>query len=65
MEKLTPREVIVLDLVKEGRENPEIADMIFVSVHTVKAHISSIIRKLEVRNRTHLVYIALKSGLID
>ena len=65
MESLTQREAMVLDYLKQGYENHEIAEKIFVSTHTVKVHVSSIIRKMEARNRTHLVYIAMKRGLID
>jgi len=65
MEALTGRENEVLDLMKNGYDNNEIANIVFVSKHTVKAHISSILRKTETKNRTHLVYVALKSGLIN
>jgi len=65
MIKLTQRENDILDLMFEGYDNTEIADMIFVSRHTVKAHISAILRKLEAKNRTNAVYIALKTNLIE
>jgi DNA-binding NarL/FixJ family response regulator len=64
MEKLTEKERNVLQLVTQGCENNEIAEKIFVSIHTIKAHIGSIIRKTSARNRTHLVYLAMKNGLI-
>ena len=64
-EQLTEREIVTLSYLAEGYENREIAETIFVSTHTVKAHVSSILKKLKARNRTHAVYIALKRGIID
>ncbi len=64
-EQLTEREILTLSYLADGYENREIAETIFVSTHTVKAHVSSILKKLKARNRTHAVYIALKRGLID
>lgn len=64
-EQLTEREIVTLSYLADGYENREIAETIFVSTHTVKAHVSSILKKLKARNRTHAVYIALKRGLID
>ncbi|MFI3300688.1 MAG: LuxR C-terminal-related transcriptional regulator [Candidatus Gastranaerophilales bacterium] len=60
MKRLTEREKTILNLMKDGFENNKIAEMIYVSKHTVKAHISSIIKKLEAKNRTNAVYIAAK-----
>ncbi len=65
MKKLTETENAVLNLVKYGYENHEIAAQMFISNHTVKAHISSILTKVEARNRTQLVYFAMKANLID
>ncbi|MBS5802804.1 MAG: response regulator transcription factor [Brachyspira sp.] len=62
---LTDREIITLQYLAKGYENKEIADTIFVSTHTVKAHVSAILRKLNARNRTHAVYIAMKLKIID
>jgi DNA-binding CsgD family transcriptional regulator len=50
--RLSPRELQVLELVRSGRTNGEIADALQVSVHTVKFHLASIYRKLGVSNRT-------------
>ena len=61
---LTEREENILYLLTEGYENGEIADAIGVSPHTVKAHISVILKKLDAKNRTHAVYKALKEGVI-
>lgn len=65
MEKLTKREVAVLRLITLGYDNSQISKIIFISIHTVKAHISSIIRKLNAKNRTNAVYIAIKNHLLD
>ena len=65
MERLTEREKYILDLLKDGYGNGEIAKLAFISRHTVKAHISSILRKIQAKNRTNAIYIALKTGLID
>lgn len=65
MEKLTDREMTILKLITLGYDNKQISKNIFISIHTVKAHISSIIRKLCARNRTNAVYIALKNHLLD
>ncbi len=65
MEKLTKREVAILRLITQGYGNIQISKSIFVSTHTVKAHISSIIRKLNAKNRTNAVYIAIKNHLLD
>lgn len=65
MENLTEREIAVLKLIMLGYPNSQISKMIFISTHTVKAHIASIMRKLNAKNRTNAVYIALKNNLVD
>ena len=59
MKKLTAREVEVFDLMCLGYSNQEIAKILFVSAHTIKAHVSSIIYKIEAKNRTHAIYLHL------
>jgi DNA-binding CsgD family transcriptional regulator len=51
---LTPTEDQVAHLVADGRTNREVADALFMSVHTVDAHLRRIFRKLQVRSRTQL-----------
>lgn len=65
MENLTEREIAVLKLIMLGYLNSQISKKIFISTHTVKAHIASIMRKLNAKNRTNAVYIALKNNLVD
>lgn len=62
---LTNREYEVLKLVAENKSNTQIANMLSISVHTVKAHICSIIEKLNANGRTHAAVKALKMGIID
>ena len=61
---LTTRELEVLGLMAEGCSNHEIAQKLFVSVHTVKSHVSSLLGKLEVQRRTQAVRKAQTLGLI-
>jgi DNA-binding NarL/FixJ family response regulator len=62
---LSDRERAVLELMAEGSTNPEIADALHLSKHTVKEHTSAVYRKLGVRNRTEAVQRAQRLGLIS
>jgi predicted ATPase/DNA-binding CsgD family transcriptional regulator len=61
---LSPREREVLALVVAGRSNKEIAEALFVSPFTVKAHVASLLTKLGADNRAHLGVIAMQRGLL-
>jgi DNA-binding NarL/FixJ family response regulator len=61
---LTPREVEILDCVAQGNSNKEIARILQISDQTVKNHITSILRKLAVNDRTQAVIYALRHGWI-
>jgi len=63
-DSLTPRQEEVLRLVAEGKSNLEIAESIFISEGTVKAHVRAILRKLGARDRTQAMMVAMKRGLI-
>lgn len=64
VEHLTDRELEVLRLLCAGRRNTEIAESLAISVHTVKAHVSSVLAKLGARDRTQAVLTALERGLV-
>ncbi|MCD5154273.1 response regulator transcription factor [Enterococcus gallinarum] len=60
---LTNREKEVLLLIAEGKSNQEIADELFITLKTVKTHVSNILSKLEVEDRTQATIYAFKHGL--
>ena len=62
---LTAREVDVLRSVARGNANKRVASGLGISEDTVKAHMKSILAKLQANDRTHAVTIALKRGIID
>lgn len=61
---ITPREYEVLKLITEGNSNADIATQLCVSMHTVKTHISSILSKLGVNDRTQAAIKAMKENLV-
>jgi DNA-binding NarL/FixJ family response regulator len=62
---LTPRETEILTQMAKGHANKQIAEILYVSEHTIKNHITSIMRKLDVNARTEAVIIAIKRGIIS
>ncbi|BDH61315.1 DNA-binding response regulator [Lysinibacillus sp. PLM2] len=64
-EQLTEREMEVLLLVAQGKTNQEIADDLFIALKTVKTHVSNILAKLEVQDRTQAVVYAFQNGLVN
>lgn len=62
---LTDREVQVLKLVAQGHTNKEIAEKLVVSEGTVGTHISNILEKLHLANRTQAALYALRRGMVD
>jgi DNA-binding NarL/FixJ family response regulator len=61
--ELTPRQTDVLRCVIQGKSNQTVASELGVSRDTVKSHLAAVMRALEARNRTELVYIVAKRGL--
>jgi two-component system, NarL family, response regulator LiaR len=62
---LTVREVEVLNLVVQGNSNQQIAEAMVISLATVKAHISSILSKLQVSSRAEAISYALKHKIVS
>ena len=61
---VSAREIEVLQLIAEGAAPPEVAERLFISVKTVKNHLSSIYEKLDARDRTQAVLKGLRIGII-
>lgn len=61
-EDLTPREIQVLKLVRDGNKNKQIAHKLSISETTVNFHIRNVVDKLQANDRTHAVTIALRRG---
>ncbi|NNJ10150.1 response regulator transcription factor [Chloroflexales bacterium ZM16-3] len=64
VDQLTPREMDVLRLVAKGMSNKEIADTLIISEKTTKTHISNILSKLHLADRTQVAIYALRKRLV-
>jgi len=62
--ELTPRELDVLRLLATGKSNKQIAAALFIAEGTVKTHVNALLRKLDAADRTGVVTLALKRGLL-
>jgi NarL family two-component system response regulator LiaR len=60
---LTDREIEILQMVAQGRTNQQIADALFLSERTVRTHITNILAKLRLENRTQAALYALRQGI--
>lgn len=64
-EDLTGRELEVLELIRDGYKNKQIADRLSISENTVNFHIRNLVDKLGASDRTHAVTIAVRRGLLQ
>ncbi|NQX63704.1 MULTISPECIES: response regulator transcription factor [Paenibacillus] len=64
-EDLTDREMEVLRLIAKGKSNQELADDLFIGVKTVKFHVTNVLSKLGVEDRTQAAIYAFKHGLAE
>ena len=62
--QLSDREIEVLKLIANGRDNADIAGQLYISPKTVKNHISNILMKLQIDNRIQAAVYAVRSGLV-
>jgi two-component system, NarL family, response regulator len=62
--ELSERELPVLQYIANGRKNKEIAELLYVSESTVKAYVSSILKKLNAMGRTEAIAVATRRGLL-
>ncbi|RUT06427.1 DNA-binding response regulator [Dulcicalothrix desertica PCC 7102] len=63
--RLSTRELEILQLITNGKRNHEIATTLYVTEGTVKFHVTKILDKLEVNDRTQAVLTAIKSGIVS
>lgn len=64
-ESLTAREMEVLQLIADGNTNQEIADKLYITVKTVKTHITNLLSKLELDDRTQAAIYAYRNNLVN
>ncbi len=64
-EKPSPRELQVIEQVAKGLSNREIADLLFLSEHTIKAHRRNLIRKYQLRSSSELIAMSVRLKWID
>ena len=60
----TPREIDVIRYLSQGLSNAEIAQKLFISVHTVKSHLESMYEKIGINNRVQLIVYSFKIGIL-
>ncbi|MFB3160675.1 response regulator transcription factor [Neobacillus sp. 179-J 1A1 HS] len=65
LEQLTKRELDVLKEIARGKSNKEIASTLFITEKTVKTHVSNLLAKLEVADRTQAALFAVKNQLVE
>ena len=65
MDEFNEKEFQIMKLIAKGYSNSEISEEMFISIHTVKVYISSILHKLNAKNRTEAAFIAGKNNLVN
>ncbi len=61
---LTEKEIEVMNLIKLGHANKQVAIILQIGEQTIKNHVSVILNKLRASDRTHAVYLCMKKGII-
>ena len=64
-EPLTARELEVLELIRDGHRNRQIADVLCIAETTVNFHVKNVVDKLNANDRTHAVTLAIRRGLLS
>ena len=64
-DQLTNREMEILLLMAQGKTNQEIADELYIALKTAKVHVSNILSKLDVQDRTQAVIYAFKHSIVE
>lgn len=64
IDKLSPRELEVLQLIAKGRSNKEIGEQLYIAERTVKSHVSHLLEKLELQDRTQLAIWAVQHKVV-
>ncbi len=65
MNQFNDKELQIIKLLTKGLNNTEISKKMFISVHTVKIYVSTILHKLNAKNRTEAAFIAGKNNLVN
>jgi NarL family two-component system response regulator LiaR len=64
IDEISPREMEVLQAIGRGLSNKEIGDKLFIGERTVKTHVSHLLEKLELQDRTQLAIYAVQNKLV-
>lgn len=62
---LSSREIEILTLIAEGKSNKEVADVLCISINTVKVHVSNIYQKINISSRTEATLYAIENGIVS
>jgi DNA-binding NarL/FixJ family response regulator len=62
---LSPREIEIIQCISDGLTNADIAEKLFISIHTVSTHRKNILRKLDLNKCSELIMYAIKNGLVS